>query len=435
MAKLSRTIKKVGVLGASGNMGSLSGGIFAQADIQCVFFARSNDKATAGLEAAVGQARSDVLRKYIKAASYDDLEKEIPTCDWIFEGLAEDMAIKNEFFAKIEKLKKPDAIVSTVSSGLSIRKMGEGRSENFRKNFMGTHFYNPPGKLPANELIFHPDVPKETREFVYDFCEQILRRVNITTEDTAAFAGNRIGFQLLNDAAIHAEKYGVDKMDYLLGGFTGRALAPLATIDLVGLDVHKAIVDNVVANVKDERIDTYKMPAYMQRMIDQGMLGRKAKGKGGYFNRDAEKNKTTLNIADFSFAPTKKDKIVWIEQTKQFIQDGLYGRAIEHIKNAPGEEGKIVRYFILGYVAYSFARISEVTPEADGIHGIDRVMSSGFSWLPPSGWVDLLGGVQETCALIEKAGLKVPAQLKAVKEKKGHKICRISDVSRFLVGR
>lgn len=433
MAKSTRVIKKVGVLGASGNMGSLSGGIFAQADIECVFFARSLDKATAGLEAAVGQARSDVLRKYIKAASYDDLEKEIPTCDWIFEGLAEDMAIKNEFFAKIEKLKKPDAIVSTVSSGLSIRKMGEGRNENFRKNFMGTHFYNPPGKLPANELIFHPDVPKETREFVYDFSEKVLRRVNIITEDTAAFAGNRIGFQLLNDAAIHAEKYGVDKIDYLIGPYTGRALAPLATVDLVGLDVHKAIVDNVVAHVKDERIDTYKMPAYMQKMIDAGMLGRKAKGKGGYFNRDAEKNKTTLNIADLSFAPTKKEKIDWVEKTKQAIQDGQYPRAIDLIKNAPGEEGKIVRYFILGYVAYSFARIGEVTPEADGIHGIDRVMSSGFSWLPPSGWVDLFGGVKETCAQIEKAGLTAPAQLKSIKDK--GRICRVADVSKFLVGR
>ncbi|HNJ65225.1 MAG TPA: 3-hydroxyacyl-CoA dehydrogenase family protein, partial [Turneriella sp.] len=251
--------------------------------------------------------------------------------------------------------------------------------------------------------------------------------------DTAAFAGNRIGFQLLNDAAIQAEKYGVDKIDYLLGPYTGRALAPLATIDLVGLDVHKAIVDNVVANVKDERIDTYKMPAYMQKMIDAGMLGRKAKGKGGYFNRDAEKNKTTLNIADLSFAPTKKDKIDWVEKTKQAIQDGMYPRAIDLIKNAPGEEGKIVRYFILGYVAYSFARIGEVTPEADGIHGIDRVMSSGFSWLPPSGWVDLFGGAKETAALIEKAGIPVPAQLKAIKEK--GKICRVADVSKFLIGR
>jgi len=433
MAKSSLKIKKVGVLGASGNMGSLSGGIFAQADIECVFFARSLDKATAGLEAAVGQARSDVLRKYIKPATYDDLEKEIPSCDWIFEGLAEDMAIKNEFFAKIEKYKKPTAIVSTVSSGLSIRKMGEGRSENFRQNFMGTHFYNPPGKLPANELIFHPDVPKSTREFVYEFCEQVLRRVNIITEDTAAFAGNRIGFQQLNEAAIYAEKYGVDKMDYLLGGFTGRALAPLATIDLVGLDVHKAIVDNVVAHVKDERIDSYKMPAYMQKMIDQGMLGRKAKGKGGYFNRDAEKNKTTLNPADLTFAPTQKDKVDWIEKTKKQIHDGQYQAAIELIKTATGTEADIVRHFILGYVAYSFARIGEVTPVSDSIHGIDRVMSSGFSWMPPSGWVDLFGGVKTTCALIEKAALPVPAQLKDLKDKAT--ICRVRDVTRFLIGR
>ena len=277
MAKSSRTIKKVGVLGASGNMGSLSGGIFAQADIECVFFARSLDKATAGLEAAVGQARSDVLRKYIKAASYDDLEKEIPTCDWIFEGLAEDMAIKNEFFAKIEKLKKPGAIVSTVSSGLSIRKMGEGRTDDFRKCFMGTHFYNPPGKLPANELIFHPDVPKETREFVYDFCEKILRRVNIITEDTAAFAGNRIGFQLLNDAAIYAEKHGVDKMDYLLGPYTGRALAPLATIDLVGLDVRLAILEHLHREVGEQ----FRPPALLRQMVRAGKLGKKS-GEGFY---------------------------------------------------------------------------------------------------------------------------------------------------------
>ena len=111
----------------------------------------------------------------------------------------------------------------------------------------------------------------------------------------------------------------------------------------------------------------------------------------------------------------------------------MYGRAIDMIKNAPGEEGKIVRYFILGYVAYSFARIGEVTPEADGIHGIDRVMSSGFSWLPPSGWVDLFGGVKETCAQIEKAGLTAPAQLKGIKEK--GKLCRVADVSKFLAGR
>lgn len=433
MAKADRTIKKVAILGASGNMGSLSGGLFAQAGIECVFFARSLDKANAGIEAAVAQARSDVLRKYIRPATYEELEKEIPTCDWVFEGLAEDLAIKNEFFSRIEKVKKPEAIVSTVSSGLSIRKMAEGRSDDFRKNFLGTHFYNPPGKLPANELIFHPDMPKSTREFIYNFCANVLRRVNIITEDTPAFAGNRIGFQFLNDAAIHAEKYGADTIDYLLGPYTGRALPPLATIDLVGLDVHKAIVDNVYHNVRDERIETYKMPDYMQRMIDSGMLGRKAKDKGGFFHRDAEKNKLTLDIASLSHVPAKTIKIDWVEKAKQAIHDGFYSRAVDILRTASGEEANLVRYFLLGYVAYSFARVGEVTPAEDGIHGIDRVMAYGFSWLPPSGWVDLLGGVSAACALIEKAGLPVPTQLKNLKAK--GRICRVPDITKFLVGR
>lgn len=430
---MKRTIKKIGVLGASGNMGSLSGGIFAQAGIECIYFARSLDKAKAGLDAAVGQARSEVLKKYISTATYDDLEKLIPDCDWIFEGLAEDMAIKNEFFGRIDKIRKPGSIVSTVSSGLSIRKMAEGRSDDFKKHFMGTHFYNPPGKLPANELIYHPDNTKEVKEFVYDFCENVLRRVNIVTLDTAAFAGNRVGFQLLNEAAIYAEKYGVDRIDYLLGPHTGRAMAPLATIDLVGLDVHKAIVDNVFANVKDERIDTYKMPAYMQKMLDAGMLGRKAKGKGGYFSRDENKNKLTLDISSLTFKIAEKPKVEFIEKIKNNIHDGYYAQAIVILKTAEGEDADITRHFILGYVAYSFARIGEVTPAEDSIHGIDRVMSSGFSWLPPSGWVDLLGGPKETVALMEKAKLTVPAQLKEMKDKKN--ICKVPDIRRFLVGR
>ncbi len=427
-----REIKKVAVLGASGNMGSLSGGLFAQANIHCVYFARSLEKAQAGIEAAIGQARSDVLKQYLTARSYEDLEKELPDCDWIFEGLAEDMAIKKEFFDRVEKVRKAGCIVSTVSSGLSIHKMAEGRSEDFQKHFMGTHFYNPPGKLPANELIFHTKVESATRAFVADFCEKVLRRVNIITHDVPAFAGNRIGFQFLNEAAIYAEKYGVTKIDYLLGPYTGRALAPLATIDLVGLDVHKAIVDNVYANVKDERIETYKMPAYMQKMIDAGMLGRKARGKGGFFNRDENKNKLVLDTKTMQFLPEEKIKIDWVEKMKTNIHDGRYAAAIDVLKNATGEEAEIVRHFILGYVSYSFHRIGEVTPVEDGIHGIDRVMSFGFSWLPASGWVDLFGGPQATVALIEKAGLPVPDSLKKLPE---GKLCRIRDITKFLNGR
>lgn len=425
-------IKKVGILGASGNMGSLSGGIFAQAGIECVYFARSVEKAKAGMDAAVGQARSDVLKDVMKACSYDDLEKEIPDCDWIFEGLAEDMNIKNEYFSRIEKIRKKGSIVSTVSSGLSIRAMAEGRDDDFRAHFMGTHFYNPPGKLPANELIFHPDVKKDTQKFVIQFCENVLRRVNIVTNDVPAFAGNRIGFQLLNEAAQYAEKYGVEKIDYLLGPYTGRAMAPLATIDLVGLDVHKAIVDNVVANVKDERMETYKMPAYMQTMIDRGMLGRKARGQGGFFNRDENKNKTVLDIQSLTFKGLEGYKLDWVEKVKGLIYDGLYSQAVNIIKTQTGPEADIVRHFILGYISYSYSRVGEVTPLEDGIHGIDKVMSSGFSWMPPAGWVDFLGGNEETAELIKKAKLPVPKALsKGGKKSK----CKLKDTSRFLIGR
>lgn len=427
-----REIKKVAILGASGNMGSFSGGIFAQADINCIFFARTAEKAQAGIDAAVGQARSDVLREYITGATYDELEKYLPECDWIFEALAEDMNIKKDYFEKIEKFRKPDSIISTVSSGLSIEGMVADRSDDFKAHFMGTHFYNPPAKLPANELIFHPSTSQKLRDFVTEFCEKELRRVNIVTHNTPAFAGNRIGFQLLNEAAIYAIKHGVEKIDYLIGSYTGRAMAPLATVDLVGLDVHKAIVDNVYEKVKDERHDTYKMPEYMQKMIDAGMLGRKAKGKGGFFNRDENRNKLVLDVNSLEFKPAQKIKVDWVEQVKDFFHDGNYAAGIDIIKTATGEEADIVRHFILGYVSYSFNRVGEATPESDGIHGIDRVMSSGFSWMPPSGWVDLLGGPAETAKLIEKAGLPVPESLTKLPEEP---ICQITESTRYLIAR
>ncbi len=427
-----REIKKVGVLGASGNMGSTSGGIFAQADVQCVFFARSMEKAQAGIDKACAQARSDVLREYIKPATYDDLEKEIPDCDWIFEGLAEDMNIKKEYFTRLDKARKKGSIVSTVSSGLSIEAMADGMSDDFASHFMGTHFYNPPAKLPANELIFHSKTTKEVQDFVAEYCDKVLRRVNIVTHNTPAFAGNRIGFQLLNEAAQYAEKYDPAKIDYLLGRYTGRAMAPLATIDLVGLDVHKAIVENVYEKVKDERHDTYKMPQFMYDMIDRGQLGWKGGKKGGFFNRGENKEKLALDIKGGAHKPAEKYKVAWVEEIKNKIHNGLYSQAIDILVNASGEEAEIVHHFILGYVSYSFHRVGEVTPEADSIHGIDRVMSSGFSWLPPSGWVDLFGGPKKTAALIEKAKLPVPKQLTSLPEER---ICRVRDFRKFLSGR
>jgi 3-hydroxyacyl-CoA dehydrogenase len=186
----------------------------------------------------------------------------------------------------------------------------------------------------------------------------VLRRVNIITKRrTAAFAGNRISFQLLNDAAICAEKHGVDKMNYLLGHT--RAVAARSRRLTSWVSTHKAIVDNVVAHIKDERIDTYKMPAYM-KMLDQGVLGRKAR-QGGYFNRDAERSKPH-SISPIGLCTDQRRSTGSKRLSRD--QDGMYPRAIEMIKMRRVKRQN--RATILGCPQL---RVSAVTPEADGMHG------------------------------------------------------------------
>lgn len=428
------TIKKIAVLGANGNMGSLSGGIFAQAGIQCYYFARTQEKAQKGKEKAIAQARSIVLDSLISAHSYDELEKIIPECDWIFEGLGENLNLKKDFYKKIDLLRKPDSIVSTVSSGLSITEMVEETSENLQSFFMGTHFYNPPGKLIANELIFHPKNSQELKKDIECFCDSVLRRVNIITHNTPAFAGNRVGFHFLNEVAISAIKQGVEKMDYLLGSYTGRAMPPLSTIDLVGFDVHQAIVDNIYEKINDERHEALKLPSYMLKMIENGQIGWKTPAKGGFFFRTPDKKKKVLDIATLEYKDLQNIKVDFVEQMKLFIRDGYYQKAINILKSTDNSDADLVRYFISSYLSYSFSRVAEITPEKDFIYGIDRVMSSGFSWMPPSAWVDLLGGPKATTDFIKSVSvpLSIPSALENAKEAP---MCRLVEYTRFLSGR
>ena len=306
------------------------------------------------------------------------------------------------------------------------------QSDEFQAHFMGTHFYNPPSKLIANELIFHSRNSPELKKFAFDFCSRVLRRQNIITMNVPAFAGNRIGFQFLNHAAQTAEKMGVQKTDYLLGSYTGRALPPLATIDLVGFDVHKAIVDNVYDKVEDELHSTYKIPDYMNEMISKDMLGMKTPENGGFFKRGADKSKLALNINKQEHQSIDKIKIDFVEAIKANIRDGSYAKAIEILKTTQEEDAKLVRKFILDYISYSFHRIGEVTPKEDSIHGIDRVMAYGFSWLPPSGWVDLLGGVGASIKLMEKEDVPVPETLKGISSLH---LCKLSNIKKFLIAR
>jgi 3-hydroxyacyl-CoA dehydrogenase len=284
-----KPIRKIVVLGANGAMGSGSGAVFASAGIPTTFLARSLEKAAAGRTRAEQLSKGKVAANSIAVGSYDvDLARAVGDADLIFEAVAENLGAKRAVFAMIDQARSPGSIVATVSSGLSIAAMCEGRSEDFKAHFLGVHLFNPPTIITGTEIIPHGGTEREVVELMHHVLEATFDRVVVECADTPAFAGNRIGFKVLNEVAQLADEHGVAYMDQLVGTHTGRALAPLATIDLVGWDVHKAIVDNLHANTRDEAHAQFELPAYMARGIERGHLGRKTRDKGGFFRVDGK---------------------------------------------------------------------------------------------------------------------------------------------------
>ena len=244
---------KVVILGANGTMGAPSGAVFAGAGFDVVMLARDLEKAKTALGGAQSAARAEAVGDNITLGTYDDLERTVAEADLIFESLAEDLSLKKIFFDRVDKCRRPDSLVATGSSGLSIADMARGRSDSFRKNFLGLHLFNPPQVIVGTEVIPHLETdPKVTSNACAMLTSRLGRKV-IVTRDRPAFVGNRVGFKVLNECAALTEEHGVAFIDYVVGPHTGRAMAPLATIDLVGWDVHKAIVDNVFANIESVR--------------------------------------------------------------------------------------------------------------------------------------------------------------------------------------
>ena len=267
----SRKLERVVVLGANGTMGYGSGALFTQAVPQVTFLARTRAKAEEGLGAAVKQVRSPTVASRATVGDYEnDLEAAVGEADLVFEALTEDFAIKKDIFDRVEAARRDDAIVATVTSGLSINALGEGRSDSFRSHFLGLHFFNPPNVIVGTELIAGDDTDPAVVDFVEAFSRTQLGREMIRTKDTPAFAGNRVGFKVLNEAAQLALEHGPVLVDRLVGPYTGRALTPLATIDLVGWDIHRAIVDNVFEKTQDEAHATLELPAYMADLMEKG---------------------------------------------------------------------------------------------------------------------------------------------------------------------
>ncbi len=407
----TRKIDHVVVLGANGTMGYGSGALFTTAAAKVSFLARTRDKAEQGLAAAIRQVRSPTVADRVECGSYDDdFDGAIASADLVFEAVTEKLELKEQFFERIDRVRRPDSIVATVTSGLSINRLAEGRSESFRRHFMGLHFFNPPNVIVGTELIPARDTDPGLVDFVEAFAEKRLGRVMIRTADTPGFAGNRVGFKVLNEVAQLAEEHGPALMDRLVGPYTGRALPPLATIDLVGWDIHQAIVDNIHELTNDEAHRTLALPGYMRQLIGKGTLGRKS--GGGFFKRDADKQTLVLEPASGRYLPLREVKLPdlsFIDRVAALHRIGDYRGALGELMAAKGPEADLARRVIAGYISYAFHRVGEVT---ESIRGIDLIMGFGFNWAPPSVLVDTLGPKQAV-RMLEAAGVPVPDALAA----------------------
>ncbi|MHB8575993.1 MAG: 3-hydroxyacyl-CoA dehydrogenase family protein [Dehalococcoidia bacterium] len=411
-------LRRVVVLGANGAMGAGSAALFAGGGCEVTLVARDVGKVEQAVATVQGITKSERVADGISMATYQEgLNAILADADLIFECVAEDLELKREILAQVDAAKAPEALVATVSSGLSIREMAEGRSADFRQHFAGIHLYNPPHMMTGTELIPHPEMPRAVAESLVEVLGSRFGRQVVICADLPAFAGNRIGFKVMNEVAQLAAEHGVQLMDTLVGPYTGRAMAPLATVDLVGWDVHQAVVDNIHANIRDEATEAFVLPGYMQKLIHRGHLGDKTPLLGGFYRRFSEDGKAiieVLNAATGRYAPIERGlKVPFVEEVRELHRRGKYQQGIDRFMEVEGAQADLARRVVLGYVSYALNRAG-TGPEAvvTRYEDVDRIMSSGFNWAPPSALVDFIGP-RRTQELLERYNLPVPALVSA----------------------
>lgn len=392
-------IKNVVVIGASGAVGKAVSAIFASfGDAKVSMLCRNPNKNKNLLEESSMSVKALTVSDNLELKSLDALEECVSEADLVFESVSEDMEIKKEIHSRINKSASEKCIISTGTSGLSIDELAKCYDENKKKNFLGIHFFNPPYSLLLCEVIPSKYNDKTLVKEVKEYLETKLLRDVVIVKNEPAFLANRIGFMFLNEALQYAEKYkeygGIDYIDYVLGKYTGRNMNPIETVDFVGLDVHKAIVDNVYKNSKDK--DSFKLPKYVDELIKKGNIGVKV--NNGFYKKENGK-KLVYDISTGEYRETIKYNFYYLNNVLNNYKKARYKEGIDIIKNDNSQECKICMYFMLKYIVYS---IETCRLLCDDISYCDSAMANGFNWLPPLALIELLGGVDEVKELCKK---------------------------------
>jgi 3-hydroxyacyl-CoA dehydrogenase len=422
---MKRSIKKVAVLG-SGVMGSRIACHFAGIGIQVLLLdiaatpppeggiakpsAKNkivNDALTAAIKSNPSPVyHKDVIKK-ITTGNFDDNMKDIAACDWIIEVVVERLDIKKSVYEKVEQFRKPGTLITSNTSGIPIHMLSEGRSEDFKKNFCGTHFFNPPRYLRLLEIIPTPSTDPEVVDFLMHYGDLYLGKTTVLCKDTPAFIANRIGVYGIMAIFGLVDKMGlsIDEVDALTGPIIGRPKsATFRTADVVGIDTLVKVAKGVYDNCpNDEAKDSFNIPGWLNKMIENNWLGdktgqgffKKTKGSAG------EKEILTLNLKTLEYGPRVKPKFGTVEAAKPI--DDLYQR-LKMLVAGQDKAGEFYRHFHYGLFSYISHRIPEISDE---IYRVDDAMMAGFGWEIGAfeSW-DVLG-VAKTVEAMKAAGYKV----------------------------
>lgn len=420
---MKRTIKKVAVLG-SGVMGSRIACHFAGIGVQVLLLDIVPKEATESsdpklrnkivndaLAAAIKSNPSpvyhkDVIKK-ISTGNFEDNMKDIASCDWIIEVVVERLDIKKIVYEKVEQFRKPGTLITSNTSGIPIHMLSEGRSEDFKKNFCGSHFFNPPRYLRLLEVIPTPDTDPAVVDFLMKYGDLYLGKTTVLCKDTPAFIANRVGvFGMMAIMNVKEKlKLSIDEIDALTGPIIGRPKsATFRTADVVGIDTLVKVAKGVADNCPDDEArDQFIIPAWLDKMVANNWLGDKT-GQG-FFKKTkgaaGEKEILTLNLDTMEYGPRVKPKFATVEAAKPI--DDLYQR-LKMLCAGQDKAGDFYRHFHYGLFSYISHRIPEISDE---LYRVDDAMMAGFGWEIGAfeSW-DVLG-VGKTAEAMKTAGYKV----------------------------
>ncbi len=434
---MRRPIERAAVLGA-GTMGSRIAAHLANAGIPCFLLdivppeltadekrkgltlgspAVHNRIVVSGLEAAKKSRPAAFFTsetaRLITPGNFEDNLEWCAQADWIIEAVAEDLEIKRKLFERVDAVRKPGTLVTSNTSGLPIRKIAEGRSEDFQKHWAGTHFFNPPRYMKLTELIAGPKTLPEVMEILSEICDVRLGKGVVVAKDTPNFIANRIGtFSILNAIRqMQALDMTIEEVDACTGPAIGwPRSATFRTADIVGLDVLVHVVRNIYDGIPDdESREMYRVPPLIEAMMERKWLGEKT-GSGFYKRVKGAGGESEILAFDWhamEYRPQKKAKFASIEAGKPVEDTTARVRALFQ----PAIEGKgdKANKFLWACMGDTFLYAARRIPEiANSIVDVDRAMRWGFGWeLGPFEMWDAIG-VERAAQALEREGKQVP---------------------------